>query len=496
MNKLWHKYLIFGAFCVAIYFPVFLHLDWQPVNNWDESLFAMRAAYMAEEGHYIPNYSLWVENGMRMPSTKPPFTTWVQVLSFKVFGINEQALRLPIALCFFLLLMSMVWFSRSKLGDIRIGYCAGFVLVTSLGFVREHGSRTGDHEAALAFYMMAGAMAFYNFLQATEKRQKIGWLSVLSAFTVACLLTKYVFGLVFFPAFLAYAIYKKQLWNVVKDGAVWLALVVILAISGGWLWYIEQQLPGFVQRAFSHEMTDRFTSVIDYHQHSFSYYFMRFWANDYFTPWLFLLVGPVFFVFFGKKSPLRDFTVLMLACTVSALLTISFSQTKTAHYDVVAYPPMAMVAGIGLYQLGAALWRLWQENMHRPTALAAAMFGLVVLVAMPYRAVFTRIYMPKLTTPMESYGYLLRKIQKTKPGCKHFTIFSAVTSGQVQFYAGLLNRKEGYQIKLSEHPKLTAVGDTVMACERQFVDTLFAHYELQPIETDGNCILAVAVAKK
>lgn len=136
MDKTWHKYLIFGLFCVAIYFPVFLHLDWLPMNNWDESLFAMRAAYMSEEGHYLRDYSLWVDGGMLHRSTKPPFTTWLQVLSFKVFGINELALRLPIAICTASLVMLFPWFSWKKLGSVKLGYCAGFVLVTSLGFVR------------------------------------------------------------------------------------------------------------------------------------------------------------------------------------------------------------------------------------------------------------------------------------------------------------------------------------------------------------------------
>ena len=38
-NEPWRKYLIFTLFCVMIYFPLFMHLDWQPMNNWDESLF-------------------------------------------------------------------------------------------------------------------------------------------------------------------------------------------------------------------------------------------------------------------------------------------------------------------------------------------------------------------------------------------------------------------------------------------------------------------------
>ena len=41
-NEHCRKYLIFTLFCTAIYFPLFLHLDWQPINNWDESLFAIQ----------------------------------------------------------------------------------------------------------------------------------------------------------------------------------------------------------------------------------------------------------------------------------------------------------------------------------------------------------------------------------------------------------------------------------------------------------------------
>ncbi|MCC6724163.1 MAG: glycosyltransferase family 39 protein [Saprospiraceae bacterium] len=496
MNKHWRKYLVFTLFCVAIYFPLFLHLDWQPMNNWDESLFGMRAAYMTEEGQYMRDYTLWVDGGMQHRSTKPPFTTWLQVASMKLLGINELALRLPIALCSLGIVLLFVWFARHQLGDVHIGYSAGFVLVTSLGFVKEHAARTGDQDAALAFYMVAGAIAFYLYLEATEIRKRLGWLAMLTAATIAAVMTKYAFGLLYFPAFLIYAIYKKQLWNTLKRGSTWLAFLTIAAVVGGWLWYIEGQLPGFVDRAFHHEMADRYTTTYRGHDHPWAHYFIRFWEKDYFMPWLLLLPASLALLFSREKSPLRDFNLLMFLCAALQLLFVASSGTKTEHYDVVAYAPMAMLAGIGLYQLGVAVVQLWKDRQHRPAAVVATYLGVFFFLVLPYTRIIDRVYKPKMPDRTMSYGYLLRKIQKTKPEFKQFTIIAPIYTGQVNYYAGLMNRKQGYHIKISEHPKQVEVGDTILACESKMIEYLMQHYELKGIETEGKCFLAIAKGLK
>jgi 4-amino-4-deoxy-L-arabinose transferase-like glycosyltransferase len=495
-NKHWHKYLIFTLFCVAIYFPLFLHLDWQPMNNWDESLFAMRAAYMTEEGEYMRDYSRWVEGGMQHRSTKPPFTTWLQVASMKLLGINELALRLPIALCSLGIVFLFLWFSRKVLGNIHIGYCAGFVLVTSLGFIKEHASRTGDQDAALAFYMLAGAMAFYQYIEAKEDRKRLGWLAMLTAATIAAVMTKYAFGLLFFPAFLIYAIYKKQLWNLLKRGSTWLAGLTVVAALGSWLWYIEGQLPGFVERAFFHEMADRYTTTYRGHDHPFDHYFVRFWKDDFFMPWLLLLLGPLALLFMKERSPLRDFSLLMFLCTIIQLVFVSSSGTKTEHYDVVAYAPMAMLAGIGLYQVCKATVEYWKVGKHRPAEFIAAFLICLFLLIQPYHTIFFRVYKPKMNDRTMSYGYLLRKIQEEKPEFKQFTVLAPIYTGQVNYYAGLLNRKKGYNIRISEHPKLVAVGDTIVACESKMIGYLMETFDLKGIETEGKCFLAIVKGKK
>lgn len=494
MDKTWHKYLIFGLFCVAFYFPVFLHLDWQPMNNWDESLFAMRAAYMSEEGHYMRDYSYWVDGGMLHRSTKPPFTTWVQALSMKFLGLNELALRLPIALCVLALLFLMPWFSKKKLGSTYIGYCAGFVLITSFGFVREHGSRTGDQDAALAFYMTAGAMAFYSYLESNVAWQKLKYLALFTASTIAAVMTKYAFGLLFFPAFFIYAIYKKQLGKLLKTRAVWLAMLSVVLILSAWLFYIENQLPGFIRQALSHEMLDRYSTTFAGHEHPFFYYFQRMWTNEHFLPWLWLLPIPIFLIFSKQRSPLRDFNFLMFCCALLEFLIVSSSHTKADHYTVVAYPPLALMAGSGLYLLGKTAAQAWQDRTNRPVVFGLALFLVWTLGFLPYQKVIEKVYKPKANDKTMAYGYFFKKLGENF-SCKHFTVLSPVYSAQVNYYAGLFNRKKGCAIKLSEWPKKVMIGDTVLTCESMFTDTLSQYYDMLPLRMEGRCTLAVATAK-
>jgi 4-amino-4-deoxy-L-arabinose transferase-like glycosyltransferase len=455
----------------------------------------MRAAYMSEEGHYIRDYSYWVDGGMTHRSTKPPFTTWLQVLSLKVFGLNELALRLPIALCVLAMLLFFVWFSWKKLDNIYVGYCAGFVLITSLGFVREHGSRNGDQDAAMALYMIVGAMAFFSYLESNEQRQKLKWLALFTASTIAAVMTKYAFGMLFFPAFFIYAIYKKKLSSLLKSGAIWLSMLMVAVAIGAWLVYIEHQLPGFIKTALFHEMVDRYSTSYAGHKHHFFYYFEAFGSKAQFVPWLWLLPVSLFFIFSKQRSPLRDFNLLMLFCALIQVLIISFSKTKAEHYSLVAFPPMSLLAGSGLYLIGKATEGFWRERTYRPVVAGLALFIVWSFIVMPYKQVIENVYKPKANDKAMAYGYFFNKLEDDFP-YTHFKVLCPEYAGQLNYYAGLFNRKKGYHIRISHMPRSVEIGDTILTCESMFTDTLVKYYELLPLDSEGQCILSIATAKR
>lgn len=494
-NRPWHQYLIFALFAIAIYFPLFHHLTWEPIHNWDESLFAMRAGYMAEEGKYLPNYDYWVEGGPLHRNTKPPFTTWIQALSMKIFGISEFGLRFPIALFSLATVFLFLFVSKKFLGDIRIGYCAGFVLATSAGYVKAHAARTGDQDVALAFYMLAGAFLFYKYIETTSAQQRRKWLALLTLTLIAAVLTKYIFGLFFLPAFLIYALYKKEFLNILKRGSTWVAILSLIIVTGAWLVIIDRKLPGFIERAFFYEMLDRYASTLENHNAPWHYYFCKIWENR-FTPWLYLLPVSLAMLFIKKYRPYRDVILLMFLCAASLLLIVSFSQTKTVHYDIVSYPPMSLLAGIAMYQLLKSVLELATEKKH----LLLLLFGLLYLAKPffidPYVAIIEKTYTPRLTQANLKYGYLFRKLKNRKEPIKKFTLVHPGFDGQAIFYAGLYNRKMGYNIDISINPEQVKTGDTIMVCDTQIIQYLFDRWELKGIETYDQCFLAAVLKEK
>ena len=494
------KYLTAAAFFLLIYFPVFHHLDWEPIHNWDEALFAMRASYMAEEGKYLPSYNHWIEDGPRHLNSKPPFTTWIQVLSVKTFGISELALRIPTALAVFSTILLLLYAARNILGDIRIGYCAGFVLITSRGFMREHVARTADQDAFMAFYMLAAAIAFYQYLESTTDRQRWKWLAIITLSTIAAALTKYVLGFFFMPAFAIYAAHKGQLLNILKRGSTWLAAALVIGAVSAWFVAMDAAIPGFIHRAFSHEMIDRYTSTLDVHYAPWFYYFKNL-HNYRFMPWLYFLVVPLFVIFSKKTAGSRPSSLLMLIflSALSLLVIISFSQTKTPHYDAVAYPPLALLAGFGLLEVlkaCASLFRLQTNQEYRYLAFVLVPFFVFVPFLMePYNKTLEKTYTPKLQDANLQYGYLFRQLEHY-PGIRQFTVVYPGFDGQAVFYAGLYNRKKGYQISLSDELDKVQPGDTIMACDKKIVRHLFEKWELQGITSYDKCFLATVISEK
>ena len=62
--------------------------------DWDEINFAESAREMIISGNYLN-----VQINFQPFWEKPPLFIWIQVLSMKIFGINEFAARFPNALC-------------------------------------------------------------------------------------------------------------------------------------------------------------------------------------------------------------------------------------------------------------------------------------------------------------------------------------------------------------------------------------------------------------
>ncbi|PYS00628.1 MAG: hypothetical protein DMG12_17310 [Acidobacteria bacterium] len=94
----------------------------------DEPRYAAIAREMLMSGDYItPRLygTPWFE--------KPPLMYWLACVGYKLFGINEAGARFPSALGATICVFFVYWCGR-RLRDASIGFLAGVILATSIGF--------------------------------------------------------------------------------------------------------------------------------------------------------------------------------------------------------------------------------------------------------------------------------------------------------------------------------------------------------------------------
>lgn len=471
--------LLFFLIC---YFPLFLHLDVAPFRIWDESLFAMRAYYLAEFGQYLPNFEFFP--GMTFyRNLKPPFTSFIQAISFRIIGYNELGLRLPIALLAlataYLNLIISFKLTRSWIP----GIAAALILVSSQGYVGWHLSRSGDQDVAIAFYLLGLLFSYYYYLEATEKREKRRYLVLMVFLLLIGFLTKSIVAFFFIPGFVLYAIYKKQLLSVLKSGQVYLGVGIIVGGILGYYLFMERYFPGFWQYE-SETVYGRYLEERNNQGHHFLHYFLFFGKRDFF-PWVFLFPLSALAIFFRPQPKVKDLSILLWFCLLTYLLIISFSETKLHWYDTSVYPLAALLAGLGIYHTVSLFIfkKAWIKSLILVACLILGLIG-------PYQKMVKSVYFPRIDHTEEHYGSLIRMVKKQQPEIKHYTVWCRPFNGQVAFYAGVLNRENDYHIEVVNNKPILEKGKYLLICrDNQAEEVKKAGFNLKVINQYESCKL-------
>lgn len=128
-----------------------------PLIDRDEPRFAEASREMIQRGDYVVPY---FNNGFRFD--KPPLTYWAQVVSFRLFGENDFAARLPSAIAAALVAVSILaWGCR--ITDERVGFLAAMIFTLSLQVV-EH-AKAAVADMWLVFFVTLAHRAGYELLR-------------------------------------------------------------------------------------------------------------------------------------------------------------------------------------------------------------------------------------------------------------------------------------------------------------------------------------------
>ena len=245
------------ALAVLIFFGL---LGTRSLNEPDEGRYGEIAREMAVSGDWLVPRIWYVPH-----LDKPPMTYWLVALSIKAFGVNEWAIRLPLALAGLSGVLAAFLLARSMAGD-RPARWTVLILSTSLLYFAMARMLTTD--IFLAQFIVWAGYFFWRSWQTLDNwdsadvranllKQFLGWQLAMWVALAGGFLTKGPVALAIpFAAITALTVFRRKecrRWKLQLLGAaVGIPIFCLLALP--WFLLVFQNVP----QAFDFMVRDRF----------------------------------------------------------------------------------------------------------------------------------------------------------------------------------------------------------------------------------------------
>jgi len=158
-----------------------------PLTDRDEARFGEASREMVQRGDYIVP---WFNGAWRFD--KPVLIYWCQIASYKIFGVNEFAARLPSALFTTATALLLVRWGR-KNADNKTALLAGGMFVTALHVVLIGRMATAD--MAMIFFFTLAAWSGWELTRPENPvRKKWWWISAIVIGVIALFIILFHFS--------------------------------------------------------------------------------------------------------------------------------------------------------------------------------------------------------------------------------------------------------------------------------------------------------------
>lgn len=275
---------------------------------------------------------------------KPPLLFWLSAFSYKLFGINHFAYRLPSILAGILGLFA-VYGIAEKLYDRKTAELAALITASSQAWILfNHDIRTDTMLAAFSI------IALWQLLLYSENKKAFNFILGFIAIGLALMAKGPLGAVIPASALSAYWLAKKQWRNFIRLEWILGILIVLLVLSpmliGLWQqWQWEGIYFFFWKQSFG-----RITGENSWRNESGPLFFTHtfLWS---FLPWAILAVWAYFkrFYRFWQKGP--DMEMLTFLGFLIPFIVLSFSKYKLPHYIFPLYPLMAIITANELNKL-------------------------------------------------------------------------------------------------------------------------------------------------
>ena len=321
------------AILLLISSVVFLSRLYEPSLSGDAAKYALIAKTMLKEGDY-----LFPHLGEEPYYKKPPLFFWLIAISFKIFGFNEFAARLPSALFGILssLVLFLLSFKITKNKTVSLLTAAIFIL----NFEVIRVTTVVRFESSLLFINLSSLLLL---TEANFKRSlAAGILSGLGA------LIKGPFGLLgISAAAVYYALTERE-----KLKGVALSLGVALLIPAVYFLYAYSHQPQFIKEFFENQIFGRITGELKEGTPR-SFFFYERLILKHFWPWNLLLLPALYYLIKGEIEISRERPFfLFLSFFLITFIPLHLISLKFTRYSYYLYPFLSFLAASGARKVG------------------------------------------------------------------------------------------------------------------------------------------------
>jgi len=266
---------------------------------------------------------------------KPPLYFWLVALSFKIFGVNFYATKIPSLFFAVVSVFFLYWIVYRWFRDRDMAFFAAFSFGTTRWIVRNF--TTNRPESLLVVSILLGC---YALILINERDRRGPYLLGIS-FAVG-FMTKLFFAL-FLPAvILVYGLTTKKIRDWLKWSHIYLGALLGIILSSIWFVYFEAGHPGYIRYLLDQQTLQRFTSGLDVNKDPLMYLKEM---VKYYHPWLiFFIIGiPVLL----KRLKEEYYWFVFLAVLIM-FLPLQLSRGKASRYLVMVTPFLSVVVSIGI----------------------------------------------------------------------------------------------------------------------------------------------------
>ncbi|MET3120695.1 4-amino-4-deoxy-L-arabinose transferase-like glycosyltransferase [Oxalobacteraceae bacterium GrIS 2.11] len=274
---------------------------------------------------------------------KPPLQTWMNAITFELFGLGEWQARLWTGLSA-LFGIGLIGYTGSRLFSPKVGITAAVVLASSFWWAGMGHVNSLDMGLSGMMTLALCGLLLAQRDQATPREQRNGMLLCWLGMALATM-SKGPMAIVLPGAVLFIYTFVARDWRIWQRLHLGKGLLLYFAVTAPWFVLVSQANEEFLHFFFIHEHVERFLSKV-HHRDGPWYYFIPLLIVGIF-PWLGLLLQSLWH---GTKQQASTFQPgkLLLVWAAFIFFFFSTSSSKLPSYILPIFPALALLIAMHL----------------------------------------------------------------------------------------------------------------------------------------------------